>query len=77
MSGGYLTVNQALIGKIPIPKITDDQARGLLNAVNKIVGLTEGDNFLKDEKKRSLVKEYERKIDLMVYKLYGLTKYLY
>ena len=54
-------------GQIPIPKIASDQSKPIVKLV---------DNILEARKKNinSDVKEFEEKIDFLVYQLYGLTK---
>lgn len=74
MAGGYLTVNQTLIGKIPISVVPINQEKELLLVVNKIIAITKDKDFLQDERKQNRAKEYADQIDQMVYKLYGLTE---
>jgi len=41
--------------------------------INQILSLTESDDYPQSTQKQAKVKEYERQIDQMVSKLYGLT----
>ena len=41
--------------------------------VNKILSLTQSENYLENPQKQAKVKEYQRQIDQLVYKLYNLT----
>jgi len=41
--------------------------------VNKILSLTQSENYLENPQKQAKVKEYQRRIDQLVYKLYDLT----
>jgi len=41
--------------------------------VNKILSLTQSKDYLESSQKQARVKEYERQIDQLVYKLYDLT----
>ena len=41
--------------------------------VNKILSITKDDNYLENSTKQAKVREYEKQIDQLVYKLYGLT----
>ena len=41
--------------------------------VNKILSLTQSENYLENPQKQAKVKEYERQIDQLVYELYELT----
>lgn len=60
------------IEKIPVPKldIIKEKFAGL---VDKILVLTQSDDYLENQEKQNNVKEYEKQIDVMVYKLYDLT----
>ncbi len=58
---------------IPIPKISKTEQKPFINLVDKILAITKDDDYLQNETKQKKVKEYEQKIDKMVYKLYGLT----
>jgi len=42
--------------------------------VNKILSLTQSEDYLQNSQKQSQVHDYERQIDQLVYKLYGLTE---
>jgi len=61
------------VGKIPIPNITLREQKPFIEIVDKILFITKDDDYLTNPIKQSKVKEYERQIDRMVYKLYGLT----
>jgi len=41
--------------------------------VNQILLLSQSEDYLKNPQKQAKVKEYERQIDQLVYKLYDLT----
>ena len=41
---------------------------------NKILSLTQSEDYLENPQKQAKVKEYERQIDQLVYELYGLTE---
>jgi len=59
--------------KLPIMKISEYQQKPFASLIDKILSLTQSNNYLKNAQKKSQVKNYERQIDLMVYKLYNLT----
>ena len=44
-----------------------------ITLVDQILSLTQSDDYLQNTDKQAKVKEYERQIDQMVYKLYDLT----
>ncbi len=59
----------------PLIKKTSNQERKTINnLIDKITKITKPYDCLKNETKQKKVKEYERQINKMVYKLYGLTK---
>ncbi len=62
--------------KIPIPFIilmkTREQ-KPFIDLVDKILAITKGDDYLESPVKQAKVREYEKKIDQLIYKLYGLT----
>jgi hypothetical protein len=63
------------IEALPIKKIAKDYDQSaFINIVDKILAITKDDDYLENEKKQAKVKEYERQIDQLVYKLYGLTE---
>ena len=45
----------------------------LISMVDKILAITQTEDYLQNQEKQNAVKEYEKKIDIMVYKLYDLT----
>jgi len=40
--------------------------------INKILSLTQSEDYLENSQKQAKVKQYERQIGQLVYKLYGL-----
>ena len=60
--------------QLPIPKIPDQKQQPFISLVDKILSITNDDHYLENPKNQAQVKEYERQIDQMVYKLYGLTQ---
>lgn len=59
--------------KLPIIHISVTEQRPFIELVNKIFLITKNDDYLQKTIKQAKVKEYERQIDQMVYKLYDLT----
>jgi len=59
-----------LLKSLPIPKEINPKISTL---VDKILTITKADDYLQNKTKQKKVKEYEKKIDQLVYKLYGLT----
>ena len=65
------------ITQIPIPKLVIEypgKQEPTISLVNKIFAITKNDDYLANSVKQVKVKEYERQIDQMVYKLYGLNE---
>lgn len=66
-------VNGYEVDNFPIPKISLDGQKPFIEVANKIHAITKDNDYLHNPTKQAKVKEYEKQIDLMVYKLYGLT----
>ena len=58
---------------IPIKKANEDIQNKFVSVVDKILAITQTDDYLENQEKQDAVKEYEKQIDIMVYKLYDLT----
>jgi len=50
------------------------EQKPFIDLADKIITITKDDDYLQNKNKQAKVKEYERQIDQMVYKLYGLTE---
>ena len=64
------------IEQLPISLITQHNeliVKELENLVDQILSLTQFEDYLENPQKQAKVKDYERQIDQLVYKLYGLT----
>jgi len=62
------------IDSIPIKHISMGEQKPFIGIVDKILAITQDSTYLQDVLKQAKVKECERQIDQMVYKLYGLTQ---
>lgn len=62
-----------LLKLLPIKEIDISSQNIFVSIVNKILELTKKDDYLENIDSQNKVKEYEKKIDIMVYKLYELT----
>jgi hypothetical protein len=60
--------------KLPIKKVDVEEQRLFVDIVNKILTITNNDDYSQSSAKQAKVKEYGCKVDQMVYELYGLTK---
>jgi Type II restriction enzyme, methylase subunits len=73
---GFLLSNQ-YVERIPLPPITKETqplADQIVQKVQEILTLTQSPDFETSQEKQQKVKELEREIDQLVYKLYGLTE---
>ncbi len=59
---------------LPVPSIPEVEMKRLTEVVRKILAITKDEDYLKNTEKQAKVKELEREIDQLVYKLYGLTE---
>jgi len=71
--GENLELIAKTLSEIPIKKINKDEQESFVEIVNKILITTDEDDYSIDSLKKAKVKEYEKQIDKMVYKLYELT----
>jgi uncharacterized protein Yka (UPF0111/DUF47 family) len=65
------------VEQLPIPPITPQTqpiADQIVQKVQEILTLTQSPDFETSQEKQQKVKELEREIDQIVYKLYGLTE---
>lgn len=72
--GEMLELYQKPLSEIPIKKISQSEQQPFIDIVDKILAITKDEDYLENPSKQAKVKEYERQIDQMVYKLYGLTE---
>jgi adenine-specific DNA-methyltransferase len=72
--GELLELYQIPLAEIPIKKAQPLLEKDIVEVVNKILLISEDKDYFEDQNKQTKVKEYERQIDQMVYKLYGLTQ---
>jgi len=71
--GEMLELYQKPLSEIPIKKIPKEEQKPLIDIVNEILSLTQSEDYLENPQKQTEVRKYERQIDQLVYKLYGLT----
>ena len=71
--GNLLELSPRPVSEIPIKKISDSEQQRYVKIVDEILNITKVDGYLNNTDLQSQVKEYERKIDTMVYELYELT----
>ncbi|MFH1827603.1 MAG: N-6 DNA methylase, partial [bacterium] len=68
-----LDIYPAHIKKLPVKITTQKEQKPFIEIVDKIMAVTKTSDYLENSAKQVKVKEYEKQIDQMVYKLYGLT----
>ncbi len=73
LSGNYISFNGVYLQQIPVKQADIETQVRIQDKVEKILALTQSDNYLESPTKQAKVKEYGKQIDQMVYKLYGLT----
>lgn len=61
------------VNKLPVRIMQTKEQKPIIELVDKILTITKDDDYLKNPSKPAQVKEYEKQIDQMVYKLYDLT----
>ncbi len=71
--GEMLELYLTPLSEIPIKKVNEDIQSKFVSIVDKILVITQTDDYLENQEKQNAVKEYEKQIDIMVYKLYDLT----
>jgi len=59
--------------QLPIKIATAKQQKPFIEIVDKILAITKSGDYLQNPDKQARVKEYEKQIDELVYKLYDLT----
>ena len=74
MQGNNYQIDKEPLLALPLKSIPDNDQNSFITLVDKILAITKDDDYLQNETKQKKVKEYERQIDKMVYKLYGLTQ---
>jgi hypothetical protein len=62
------------VGMLPIKVVPKNEQNVIINIVNKLLAITEDKDYLENPAKQAKVSEFEKQIDQMVYKLYGLTE---
>ena len=61
------------LSEIPIKKADEQTQNKFVSIVDKILAITQTEDYLQNQEKQNAIKEYEKQINIMVYKLYDLT----
>lgn len=72
--GAGVDIGVEKLRHFPIKIATEKEQKHFINLVDKIITLTQSEDYLQKQSRQSKVKEYEAEIDQMVYALYGLTE---
>jgi Alw26I/Eco31I/Esp3I family type II restriction m6 adenine DNA methyltransferase len=67
-------VNGYEVDNLPILQASENNKMSLIKVVDKILEVTKSEDYISNSQKQAKVREYEKEIDQMVYKLYGLTE---
>ena len=67
-------VNGYEVDDLPIMPIGEDEQKSFIAIVEKILAITKNKAFFTDLSQQNKVSDYERQIDQMIYRLYGLTE---
>lgn len=59
---------------LPIKDVSLSEQKPFVNLVSKVLEITKNVDYLNNQPRQAKIKEYERQIDQMVYKLYDLTE---
>ncbi len=70
----FAQVKLTFLRKIPIKYANEKDQKPFIDLVDKILAITKDDDYLQNENKKAKVKEYEKQVDQLVYKLYSLTE---
>ncbi len=71
--GGRISFNTMYMSNVPLPDIKNNVGMLVKDNVDKILTITKSSDYLENTSKKEEVKEYEKQIDQLVYKLYDLT----
>jgi hypothetical protein len=66
--------DEQYVSKVPCPNFHKINQKLIIQIVDRILAITKDNDYLQNPHKQAKVKELENQIDLMVYKLYDLTK---
>ena len=72
--GAGVDIGVEKLRQFPIKDIQFQDQKSFIDLVDRILSITKDENYLQNPQKQAKVKEYEKQIDQMVYKLYNLTK---
>jgi len=71
--GAGVDIGVIKLRQFPVKKVLKDQQKPFIEIVDKILAITRSGDYLENPAKKEEVKEYEKQIDQLVYKIYDLT----
>ncbi|MDY6820389.1 MAG: TaqI-like C-terminal specificity domain-containing protein [Deferribacterota bacterium] len=74
MQGTNYQIDKEPLVNIPLIKANENTQGAIASVVDKILAITKDEDYLENPDKQAKVHEYEKQIDQLVYKLYGLTE---
>lgn len=73
MQGTNYQIDKEPLVNLPLIKASENTQKAIADVVDKILAITKDNDCLENPTKQVKVREYEKQIDQLVYKLYGLT----
>lgn len=73
LQGNLFQVDKVPLQSIPVKIVRQEEQNGVIKLVDKILAITKDSDYLENTAKQAKVRDYEKQIDQLVYKLYGLT----
>ncbi|KKU59043.1 MAG: hypothetical protein UX81_C0013G0004 [Parcubacteria group bacterium GW2011_GWA2_47_12] len=73
IGGEFFSINAPHILRLPFRQVLDGEQNDFNKIVDKILAITKDDDYLENPARQAKVRDYEKQIDQLVYKLYGLT----
>ena len=72
--GAGLDIGVQKLRLFPIKIVSASTQSRFIEVVDQILGITKNEDYFTNSSKQNLVNEFVKKIDLMVYELYGLSE---
>ena len=72
-AGGFFIYKVMFLKNIPIKNISPSEQKPFVKLADQILSITKDDDYPENPEKQARVKELEKEIDKLVYKLYDLT----
>ena len=73
MQGTNYQIDKEPLVNLPLVKADENTQEAIANVIDKILAITKDDDYLENSTKQAKVRECEKQIDCLVYKLYDLS----